>query len=99
MKSADGGFLACILRCADGTYHVGSTADVDARVDAHNAGRGPRFTACRLPVALIYTEAFPTMEQARQREIQIKKWSRAKKEALVKGDSRQLHNLSRRRTR
>jgi len=91
-------FFVYILRCADGTYYVGSTTDVPARVAAHNAGRGPRFTACRRPVTLAHTESFQTMDQARKRETQIKKWSRAKKEALVRGNLAMLHSLSRRRT-
>ncbi len=44
-----------ILRCAGGTYYVGSTTDVPARVKAHNAGSGPRFTACRRPGTLVYS--------------------------------------------
>jgi predicted GIY-YIG superfamily endonuclease len=86
-----------ILCCADGRYDVGSTTDVAQRVVTHNAGSGPRFTACRRPVILVYTEAFDSMDQARQREIQVKKWSRAKKEALIRGDTELLHTLSRRR--
>ena len=67
------------------------------RIEMHNAGRGPKFTACRRPVTLVYSEAFDSMQQARQREIQIKKWSHAKKEALLVGDLQRLHKLSRRR--
>ena len=99
MSATGQGFFVYILRCADGVYYVGLTTDVSARVDAHNAGQGPRFTACRRPVELVYSEPFDTMAQARQREIQIKKWSRAKKEALVAGDMQTLHNLSRRQSR
>ena len=99
MDTADKRFHVYILRCADGTYYVGSTTDVAARVESHNTGRGPRFTACRRPVALVYVEPFDTMDQARQREIQTKKWSRAKKEALIAGNLDTLHNLSRRRNR
>ena len=79
-------FSVYILRCADGTYDIRSTADVAARLETHNAGLGPRFTACRRPVTLVYAEPVGTMSQARQREIQIKKWSRAKKAALIDGD-------------
>ncbi len=92
-------FGVYVLRCADGSYYVGSTTDVAARVQAHNAGRGPRFTACRRPVSLVYSEPFGTRDRARQREMQIKGWSRAKKEALIAGDTGKLHDLSRRRTR
>ncbi len=97
MSKTDREFFVYILRCADGSYYVGSTTDVAARVEAHNAGRGPRFTACRRPVTLVYSEPFDTMDQARQREIQIKKWSRAKKEALIACEMQRLHDLSRRR--
>jgi len=92
-------FSVYMLRCADGSYYVGSTADVPARLDTHNASHGPRFTACRRPVALVYSEPFDTMGQARQREIQIKKRSRAKKAALIGGDIKRLHDLSARRGR
>ena len=92
------GFFVYILRCRDDTYYVGSTADVPARVHAHNAGRGPRYTACRRPVTLVYSECFETMGRARQREIQIKKWTRAKKGALITGETERLRLLSKRRT-
>ena len=86
-----------ILRCADGVYYVGLTSEPGGRIEMHNAGRGPKFTARRRPVTLVYSEAFDSMQQARQREIQIKKWSHAKKEALLVGDLQHLHKLSRRR--
>ncbi len=92
-------FCVYILECSDGTYYVGSTSDVASRVVAHNAGRGPRFTACRRPVQLVYTEGFDTLEGARRREIQLKRWTRAKKQALIVGDKERLHELSRRRIR
>ena len=92
-------FFVYILRCADGTYYVGSTAGLGDRVEAHNGGRGPSFTARRRPVTLIYSEPFDSMNLACRREVQIKKWSRAKKEALVAGDLAGLHGLSRRKTR
>lgn len=90
-------FFVYVLRCADGAYYVGSTRDIPSRIEAHNAGRGPRFTACRRPVAFVYSEAFDTMDQARNREVQVKKWSRAKKNALIAADTAKLHELSRRR--
>ena len=73
MTEAGNGFFVYFLRCADRTYCVGSTSDLPARVETHNSGRGPAFTACRRPVVLVYSESFATMDQARQREIQIKK--------------------------
>ncbi|MCC7146256.1 MAG: GIY-YIG nuclease family protein [Phycisphaeraceae bacterium] len=98
MNATGGCCFVYILGCADGAYYVGSTTALAARVDTHNTGRGPRFTACRRPVTLLYSESFPTMAQARKREIQIKKWSRAKKQALAAGDIQKLHEMSCRRT-
>jgi len=87
-----------IVRCSDGSLYVGSTEDVAGRVRTHNTARGPMFTRIRLPVKFVYSEPFATMADARQREIQIKKWSRAKKEALINGHRAALKRLSRRRT-
>ena len=84
-----------ILQCADGTYYVGHTEDVDARVGLHNAGRAAAWTARRRPVILAYREPHPDEQSARQREAQIKRWTRAKKQALIGGDRRRLHLLSR----
>ncbi|MFN3168720.1 MAG: GIY-YIG nuclease family protein [Phycisphaeraceae bacterium] len=91
-------FAVYVLLCSDGSYYVGSTADVKARVQTHNAGRGPRYTACRLPVQLVYSELCQSLALARKREIQIKKWSRAKKEALIQGDMSRLKLLSKRKS-
>lgn len=86
-----------ILQCSDGSYYVGSTTDLDDRVRAHNLGRGAKFTYLRRPVHLIYSEPCENEESSVQRERQIKKWSRAKKEALVAGDEVCLRKLSKSR--
>jgi len=86
-----------ILRCADGALYVGHTSDLESRVARHLEGRGPAFTAARLPVALVYHEVTHGSIAAVQRERQIKRWTRAKKEALIAGDFHTLHSLSRRR--
>ena len=99
MSDSNRQYFVYILHCRDGSYYVGSTSDVLARLDVHNSGKGPGFTACRRPVRLVHTEAFTTIELARRREIQIKKWSRAKKEALIADKVLELHKLSRRRQR
>ena len=88
-----------ILRCADGSYYVGHTRDVDQRVVAHNAGEGASWTASRRPVTLVYQERLESQPAAVRRERQIKKWSRAKKAALAAGDQSRLHLLSIRRKR
>ena len=90
-------FVVYILRCADGSYYVGHTDDLPARIELHNAGRGAAWTARRQPVALLYQEPQSDEVAATSREAQIKRWSRAKKEALIAGDLQGLHELSRRR--
>jgi predicted GIY-YIG superfamily endonuclease len=87
-----------ILRCADGTYYVGSAENVAERVSRHNAGDGAAWTVRRRPVTVVYTESHPDEASAILRERQIKRWSRAKKEALIAGDKERLGKLSRRRT-
>ena len=83
-----------ILLCADDSCYAGHTRDLQQRVETHNAGQGAAHTACRLPVTLVYSESFPTEEQAIAREAQRKKWSRAKKVALIAGDTTALKMLS-----
>jgi predicted GIY-YIG superfamily endonuclease len=81
-----------ILRCADGSLYVGETAALDARVAGHNGGWS-RFTSTRRPVTLAYTEVFEDRAAALSRERQIKRWTRAKKEALISGDKELLRLL------
>ena len=68
-----------IVRCSDGTLYTGWAVDVAARVKAHNAGRGAKYTRMRLPVKLVYSEELPTRAEAMQRERQIKRYPRARK--------------------
>jgi predicted GIY-YIG superfamily endonuclease len=74
-----------IVRCADGSLYAGYAQDPERRAEAHNTGRGARYTSGRRPVALVYTEAFESHGDALRREVQIKKLSRTKKEALIAG--------------
>lgn len=86
-----------ILQCADGSYYVGHTSDVDARIAIHNAGKGAAYTRLRRPVDLVYSETHSRQTEAITREKQIKRWSRAKKRALIIGDQASLHDLAKRR--
>ena len=91
-------FYVYILRCADQSFYVGQTHNIDRRVEAHNAGRGPMFTAKRRPVTLVFVEPHDTKAAAVRRERQLKGWSRKKKQALIQGDLDRLRFLSRKRT-
>jgi len=83
-----------ILRCSDNSLYIGHAEDTEERLKRHNSGRGAAFTRSRTPVELVYKEELPTKADANRREGQLKCWSRAKKEALIKGDVNQLVRLS-----
>lgn len=76
-----------ILRCADGTLYCGWTNDLTARLAAHNSGKGAKYTRGRGPVTLVYSELFDTQSEAMRREAEIKKLTRAQKQALVDAQS------------
>ena len=86
-------FHAYLLRCADASYYVGHTDDLPARIAAHQRVCG--YTVARLPIELVWSEAFATRDLAFRRERQLKGWSRAKKEALIAGDWRGLSAAAR----
>ena len=72
-----------IVECADDTYYTGWTTNVSARVAAHNAGVGARYTRARTPVKLVFWEAYDDKLLAQRREVAIKKMTRSQKEQLV----------------
>ena len=90
-------FDAYILRCADGAYYTGHTDNLDLRMAHHADGSFGGYTAQRRPVELVWSESFPTREEALAAERRIKGWSRAKKEALIAGDWERVRRLARNR--
>jgi len=84
-----------ILECSDGSYYVGSTRDLALRLWQHNQGLGARYTARRQPVKLVYSAEFASVEEAYRWEKQGQNWSRAKREALIRGDDETLPELAR----
>jgi putative endonuclease len=83
-----------ILRCSDASYYVGSTTGLDARIATHRSGEGGDYTARRLPVEVVFTDEFESPHDAFLVERQVKGWSRAKKEALIRGDYNALPPLA-----
>lgn len=73
-----------ILRCKDNTLYTGWTNNLEKRIEAHNAGKGAKYTKSRLPVELVYYEQFGTKEEAMKREFAIKQLTRIQKEALIR---------------
>jgi putative endonuclease len=87
---------AYILECADGSFYVGSTTDLDRRVGQHNDGLGAAYTRRqgRRPVRLVWAADFHRKDEAFAFEKRIAGWSRKKKLALIE-DRRTCCRLSR----
>lgn len=73
-----------IVECQDGSYYTGWTNNLDKRIQAHNDGKGAKYTKSKRPVKLVYYETFETKREAMQREYAIKQMTRMEKEQLMK---------------
>jgi len=93
------GAFVYMLRCSDGTYYVGSARgeDLAKRIAEHQSGAFAGYTHRRRPVELVWSERFDRITDAIAVEQQLKGWSRAKKEALIREDWSAVRRLSRRR--
>ena len=78
-------YFVYMVRCSDGSLYTGYTRNPQEREKVHNSGRGAKYTFSRRPVSLVYQEQFDALGEALRREYQLKRWSRAEKEALVAG--------------
>ena len=87
-----------ILKCSDNTYYTGVTSKLTQRLFQHETGFYPDcYTAERRPVSLVFYAEFTDINFAIEKEKQIKKWSKAKKEALINGDYDDLPNLAKKK--
>ena len=87
-------FFAYVLRCSDGSYYTGHTDDLERRLAQHQSGEIKGYTSRRRPVDLMWSQPFTTRDEALSAEIQVKDWSRAKKEALFRSDWASLSNAA-----
>jgi len=88
-----------ILRLASGGLYIGFTRNFEKRMRDHFSGRGCRTTRLDPPIHVAYIEKSESISTIRNREWQVKKWSRSKKEALIRGDITKLKRLAKRRNR
>ena len=79
-------FHCYMLRCADGSYYVGHTDNLEIRIAQHQSGHFTGYTFKRRPVQLVWNDSSQSRDDAKAAERKIKGWSRAKKEALIAGD-------------
>ncbi len=87
-------FWVYMLNCADGSYYTGHTDNLEKRIGEHQTGCYPGYTSNRLPVKLVCSQECATREEALTAELQIKRWSRRKKEAMMKGDWKNVSLLA-----
>jgi len=86
-----------ILKCADGSFYVGSTGDLERRVAEHQLGLGTQYTRKRRPVTVVFVEEFARIDEAFAREKQVQNWNRAKRIALIEGRLGDLNMLGRKK--
>jgi putative endonuclease len=84
-----------IVRCSDETLYTGYARDPEARVAAHNAGKGAKYTARRLPVTLLYSETCGSRSAALKREHELKRLTRTEKEKLISAAASGLRTSTR----
>jgi predicted GIY-YIG superfamily endonuclease len=90
-------FWVYMLQCADGSYYVGHTDDLERRLAQHQTGEMDGYTATRRPVRTVFTQEFRSRAEALAAELHVKGWSRKKKEALMQGDWAEVKRLAQRR--
>jgi predicted GIY-YIG superfamily endonuclease len=83
-------FRADMLHCRGGVFYTGHTDDLEHRIAEHKSGLIPGFTQNSHPLKLVWTDEFPTREEALRAERRIKGWSRRKKLLLIRGTGRRF---------
>jgi len=90
-------FWVYILKCADGSYYTGHTDDLDKRISEHRTGEYCVYTREKGPVTPVFAQECATRVEALEAERRIKGWSRAKKEAMIRGDWNEVSRLAKSR--
>ena len=87
-------YTVYILECDDKSYYTGHSRNEQLRLLRHQHKDGAEYTKKHIPKSIVYTESFNSKTEAIRREIQLKKWSHAKKKALIDGNMTLLKKLS-----
>lgn len=88
-------FYFYILRFSDNSLYCGQTNNLERRIYEHNfdKNKSAKYLRTKKPLKLVYFEKYTTLIEVMRRELQIKKWTRVKKEALIKKDFELLKKL------
>ena len=81
-------YIVYILLCSDNTLYTGWTVNIEKRINLHNSGKASKYTRCRRPVEIFYSEVLKTKQEAMSRECAIKKMSREGKIKLKTANQR-----------
>lgn len=94
-ESKDYMYYFYILRCSDNSLYCGQTNNLQRRINEHNfdKNKSAKYLRAKKPVKLVYSEEYSNLQLVMKREWQIKKWTKAKKEALIIGNKRLLKML------
>jgi predicted GIY-YIG superfamily endonuclease len=87
-------FWVYILKCSDGSYYTGHTDNLDERIAEHQTGEYCSYTREKRPVTLVFAQECSTRVEALESERRIKGWSRGKKEAMIRGDWKEVSRLA-----
>ncbi len=91
-------YYVYIVKFADNTYYTGFTSNLENRIEQHQQGKyKDSYTFKRKPIEIVFYCEFSNVEMAIETEKQLKKWSRIKKEALIKGEHEKLPNLAKKK--
>ncbi|WP_405399482.1 GIY-YIG nuclease family protein [Maribacter sp. Asnod2-G09] len=91
-------YYVYILKCADSTFYTGITSNLTQRLESHESGKyKDSYTNKRRPVTLAFYCEFTDPNMAIENEKRIKKWSKAKKKALIDGEYDDLPNLAKKK--
>ena len=88
-------YTVYILRTSSNTLYIGQTNNLEKRIKEHKnkSPKSAKYIRYFSSLELVYREKYPTRSEAMQREAQLKKWTRNKKEALIRGDKALLKKM------
>jgi len=88
-------YYVYILETSSNTFYIGQTNNLEKRLKEYKnkSSKSAKYIRYFSSFTLVYSENYSTRKEAMQREVQLKRWTRAKKEALIKGDLELLKKL------
>ncbi len=84
MQARHGKYIVYMVQCADATYYIGSTNNLESRIKLHNAGNGAKYVRGKGPVRLVYAKEYRYYKNVLHAERNLKKLTRSQKEMLIK---------------